>query len=199
MVPRGSEAKSLVSSPSRAEASVCPNLPPHPPPKWLEHSRCLSCWTEVQQKDLGASQVAQWSWIRLPMQKTPVWSLGWDKPLEKGVATFTSILAWRIPWIEEGYRPWGHKEPHTAEVTEHTQEDLQPTQGCLALNLMLSSRTPSSPFSRNREPPVWDLPCLSSQPGKHVQSSGDGSLLIHVSRYIPWPRLWPRGGCRWSG
>ena len=28
-------------------------------------------------------------------------SLGWEDPLEKGMATHTSILAWRIPWSEE--------------------------------------------------------------------------------------------------
>ena len=27
-----------------------------------------------------------------------VWSLGWEDPLEKGMATHSSILAWRIPW-----------------------------------------------------------------------------------------------------
>ena len=30
-----------------------------------------------------------------------VWSLGWEDPLEKGMATHSSILAWRIPWTEE--------------------------------------------------------------------------------------------------
>ena len=32
------------------------------------------------------------------MQETPVGSLGWEDPLEKGKATHSSILAWRIPW-----------------------------------------------------------------------------------------------------
>ena len=35
------------------------------------------------------------------MQETQVWSLSCDNPLEKGMATHSSILAWRIPWIEE--------------------------------------------------------------------------------------------------
>ena len=30
-----------------------------------------------------------------------VWSLGWDDPLEKGMATHSNILAWRIPWTDE--------------------------------------------------------------------------------------------------
>ena len=35
------------------------------------------------------------------MKKTQVQSLGWDDFLEKGMATHSSILAWRIPWTEE--------------------------------------------------------------------------------------------------
>jgi len=37
----------------------------------------------------------------LAMQGTQVPSLGWKDPLEKGTATHSSILVWRIPWIEE--------------------------------------------------------------------------------------------------
>ena len=38
-------------------------------------------------------------------------SLGWEDPLEEEMATYSSILAWRIPWTEEpgSYSPWGHK------------------------------------------------------------------------------------------
>ena len=35
------------------------------------------------------------------MQETCVPSLCWEDPLEKGMTTHTSILAWRIPWTEE--------------------------------------------------------------------------------------------------
>ena len=35
------------------------------------------------------------------MWETWVRSLGWEDPLEKGMATHSSILAWRIPWIED--------------------------------------------------------------------------------------------------
>ena len=42
---------------------------------------------------------------RLPtMQETRVQSLGWEDPLEKGMATHSSILAWRIPWTEDPSR-----------------------------------------------------------------------------------------------
>ena len=53
------------------------------------------------------------------MQETWVRSLGWEDPLEKEMATYSSILAWRIPWTEElvDYSPGGHKESDTTEVT----------------------------------------------------------------------------------
>ena len=35
------------------------------------------------------------------MRETHVWSLGWEDPLEEGMATHSSILAWRISWTEE--------------------------------------------------------------------------------------------------
>ena len=38
------------------------------------------------------------------MQETWVWSLGREDPLEKGIATHSSILAWKIPWREEAGR-----------------------------------------------------------------------------------------------
>ena len=52
------------------------------------------------------------------MQKTWVQSLGWEDPLEKGMATHCSILAWRIPWTEEPGRVYssrGHKESDRTE------------------------------------------------------------------------------------
>ena len=47
------------------------------------------------------------------MQEICVQSLDWEDPLEKGMATHSSILGWRIPGTEEPgglYSPWGHKE-----------------------------------------------------------------------------------------
>ena len=45
-----------------------------------------------------APLVAQLVKNLLTMWETWVWSLGWEDPLEKGKATHSSILAWRIPW-----------------------------------------------------------------------------------------------------
>ena len=45
----------------------------------------------------------QWRMVRcLPtMRETRVWSLGWEDPLKKEMATHSSTLAWKIPWTEE--------------------------------------------------------------------------------------------------
>ena len=48
-----------------------------------------------------ASLVAQMVKNLPVMQETQVQSLGWDDPLEKGMATHSSILVWRIPWTEK--------------------------------------------------------------------------------------------------
>ena len=47
-------------------------------------------------------------------------SLGWEDPLEEGMATHSSVLAWRIPmdrgaWGGGGYSPGGHKESDMTE------------------------------------------------------------------------------------
>ena len=48
-----------------------------------------------------ASLVAQMVKNPPAMWETWVGSLGWKDPLEKGMATHSSILSWRIPWTEE--------------------------------------------------------------------------------------------------
>ena len=51
-----------------------------------------------------ASLVTQMVKNQPAMQETWVWSLGREDPLEKGMVTHSSILAWRIPWTEESGR-----------------------------------------------------------------------------------------------
>ena len=50
---------------------------------------------------LGASLVAQTVRNPTAINETRVQSLGWEDPLEKDMATHSSILAWRIPWTEK--------------------------------------------------------------------------------------------------
>ena len=53
------------------------------------------------------------------LQETRVQSLSQEDPLEEGIATHSSILAWRVPWTEDlmGYSPQDHKELDTTEAT----------------------------------------------------------------------------------
>ena len=79
---------------------------------------------------LCASLVAQMVKNLPTLQETWVQSLGWEDPLEKGMPTHSSILAWRIPWTEEpgGLQSlasqrvrhnWATKRAHTCTYT-HT-------------------------------------------------------------------------------
>ena len=58
----------------------------------------MNCTTH---KNTGVSLVAQMVKNLLATQEIQVRSLGREGPLEKGMATHSSILAWRIPWTEE--------------------------------------------------------------------------------------------------
>ena len=53
-------------------------------------------------------------------QESRVWPLGREDPLEEGLATHSTIFAWRIPCREEAWRttnPSGYEESNTIEVT----------------------------------------------------------------------------------
>ena len=64
-----------------------------------------------------ASLVVQMVKNPTAMQETQVQSLGWEDPLEKGMATYSSILAWGIPWTGEsgGLQSMGWKESNTTK------------------------------------------------------------------------------------
>ena len=49
-------------------------------------------WASLVAQTVGSPPAMQETWVR---------SLGWEDPLEEGMATHSSILAWRIPWTEE--------------------------------------------------------------------------------------------------
>ena len=62
-------------------------------------------WTYL----LGASQVAQWLRIHLPMQEMQIQSLGLEDPLEKEMATHSSILAWKNLMDSGSWRATVHR------------------------------------------------------------------------------------------
>ena len=68
------------------------------PLSWAEYltlapNKCLS--------PLWASLVAQMVKCMPTIQESRIWSLGQEDPLEKEMATHSSTLAWKIPWMEE--------------------------------------------------------------------------------------------------
>ena len=85
--------------------------------------QALASWREIKTLTRIATPLCSWFTLvaeivkNLPaMRETWVRSLGWEDPLEKGMATHSSILAWRIPWIEEpgGLQSMGSQELDTA-------------------------------------------------------------------------------------
>ena len=88
----------------------------HPLPSLI--NSCLDLPIGMQPRSWRASLVAQMVKNLLPvMQETWVWFLGWEDPLEEGMATHSNIPVSRIPWTEEpgGYSPLGRKK---SDVTE---------------------------------------------------------------------------------
>ena len=64
-----------------------------------------------------ASLVAQTAKNLPAMQETQVRSLGWEDPLENGMVTYSSILAWRSPWTEE---PDGLQSTRPQRLRDHS-------------------------------------------------------------------------------
>ena len=81
------------------------------------------CKYDMVFKYTQASLVAQMVKNLPAMQVTQVWFRGWEDLLEKGLATHSSILAWKIPQTEGlvGYSPWGHKELDTTKQQQEQQ------------------------------------------------------------------------------
>ena len=72
---------------------------------------------------LGASLVAQMIKNLPAVQETGVQSLGWEDPLEEGMATHSNVLSWRIPWTEEPGRLQSlglQRVPHGWATNTHT-------------------------------------------------------------------------------
>ena len=97
------------------------------------------------------------------VQERRLWSLGWVDPLEEGMATHSSTLAWRIPWTEESDGPQfiGSQGVWHTVATEHSTAQ--------------SSRTVSFDYFR------WIFPSLLQVPHVPVPSvfswSFEGSSL----------------------
>ena len=115
------------------------------------------------------------------MRETWIWSLGWEDPLEKGKATHSSILAWRIPWTVQSMglqRVWHDWATFTTTTTrlQHTRPPCpSPTPGALP-NSCPSSRWCRPIISSS----VFPFSCL---PSNKVFSS---ESVLHIR----WPKYW---------
>jgi len=107
------------------------------------------------------------------MQETWIWSLGWDDPLEKGMAIHSSILAWRIPWTEE---PGGLQSMGSQRVGHDWETNVNYGQICLLLDqgLWLPSLIPLDILCG-----CWHCPCLYLK-------------LPHPSLFLPFLELLTR-------
>ena len=77
---------------------------PNPGIKPTSHIFCTGRWVLYHYCHLESPLMAQTVKNLPEMRETQVHSLGWEDLLEKGMATNSSILAWRIPWTKEGER-----------------------------------------------------------------------------------------------
>ena len=86
---------------------------------------CCSGKNRVETPSFASKLLGKWAslvaqLVKNPpaMQKTWVQSLGWDDPLEEGMATHSSILAWRIPMDRGAWRATVHKGHKKLDMTE---------------------------------------------------------------------------------
>ena len=89
------------------------------------------------------------------VQETWVRFLGWDDPLEKGMTTHSSILAWRIPWTEEpgglqslGWQRVGHNRMANTQHSAAAAESLSRVRPCATPHRAAQQAPPSLGFSR---------------------------------------------------
>ena len=130
-------------------------------------------------------------------------SLGWEDALEESMATHSSLLAWRIPWIEElvGYSSWGCRVRHNWNRLAHTQVLVQSLSCVRPLSHLglqhsrlscpsLSPRVCSDSHTSSR----WCHPTISSSviPFSSCPQSFPASVFSNESALpIRWTKYWP--------
>ena len=102
---------------------------------WVYHKIFEESWHD-------SSLVAQTVKRLTATQETQVWSLGREDPLEKGMATHSSVLAWRIPWTEEPGRLQSMRLQRIRYNLATKQQQIRSTRSlckyfslCLAISL----------------------------------------------------------------
>ena len=100
------------SRPASLTALRCPRGIPPPSQSYLPHPLQISASSNIASLGMSALRIPPPDLAGVPlvaqmiknppaMWETWIQPLGWEDPLEKDMATHSSILAWRIPWTEE--------------------------------------------------------------------------------------------------
>ena len=126
----------------------------------------------------GASLVAQRLKCLPPMPETQVWSLGREDPLEKEMVTHSSILAWRIPWMEKPGRLQSMGSQRVGHEWTTSPSPFTFPENSVVKNLPANARN------------VGLIPGLGRSPGE-----GNGNLLQYSCLENPMDRgaWWARG------
>ena len=134
------------------------------------------------------------------MQETQemwAWSLGWENPLEKGRATHSSILAWRIPWTEEpgglqsmGSQRVGHSWASEHMHSRHMEYDINRKNSWINSPKVNASRSRKEFWAASLELALNDKMCafMSSTylPNQHSE---------HRPPLLPCPSVTLESGC----
>ena len=167
------QTKQLTTAITLAEKAPSPN---HWTVREFQHLRkCLKSGLAMQQARMCALiskhlPVAQPVKNPPPTWKTWLQSQGWEDPLEKGNATHSSILAWRIPWTIQS---WGHKESDTTErlsLSKHV---------CMCMYIYIATHSSTL---------AWRIPwrsLMGYSPRGHKESDTTERLhFIHTHMYV---------------
>ena len=126
----------------------------------------ISTLRKVQRKLYRISLVAQMVKHPPTMRETRVWFLGRDDPLEKEMGTHSSILAWRIPWMEEpgrlqstGSQRVGHN--WATSLSNHRTKIQPPASGKLQLLAWYGKTQPTPSRSTSFRTPWTSQPAVS--------------------------------------
>ena len=150
-----------------------------------------------------ASQVAQWVKNLPVMQETQemcVQSLRLEDPLEKGMATHSSILAWRIPWTEEA----GGLQSMRSQRVRHNCSDWAWPYFLGDGKVLLNFTAQFSQLGRIKDCSLWSFLCLEQflQEAAFFLVQGLGQAGCDVIRQLmaPWTphRCWCLSPVLWS-
>ena len=148
------------------------------------------------------------------VQETWVWSLGWENRLEEGMATYSSVLTWRIPWTGEpgGLQTMGLQRVRHDWVTKQQQQQqfhftfwfqsllcTEDTAACVKVSCVLTSSATRAEKPLTRSGLMLQSPCWGR--GNKAAGSG-GSKSLTVSDWfwrcrscfnVPLLTQWTRG------